>query len=76
MIKKYGTDKINSLVDIQKKRKLNSLKKYNVEFPQQTNQFKEKFKSTRYKSSYNNLIKKLQNYVIPLFSEEKYLGRI
>lgn len=76
MIKKYGTDKINSLVDIQKKRRLNSLKKYNVEFPQQTNQFKEKFKSTRYKSSYNNLIKKLQNYVIPLFSEEKYLGRI
>lgn len=40
MIKKYGTDKINSLVDIQKKRRLNSLKKYNVEFPQQTNQFK------------------------------------
>ena len=76
MIKKYGTDKINSLVDIQKKRRLNSLKKYNVEFPQQTNQFKEKFKLSRYKSSYNNLIKKLQNYVIPLFSEEKYLGRI
>lgn len=76
MIKKYGTDKINSLVDIQKKRRLNSLKKYNVEFPQQTNQFKEKFKLTRYKSSYNNLVKKLQNYVIPLFSEEKYLGRI
>ena len=76
MIKKYGTDKINSLIDIQKKRRLNSLKKYNVEFPQQTNQFKEKFKSTRYKSSYNNLIKKLQNYVIPSFSEEKYLGRI
>lgn len=76
MIKKYGTDKINSLVDIQKKRKLNSLKKYNVEFPQQTNQFKEKFKLTRYKSSYNNLIKKLQNYVIPLFSENEYIGRL
>ena len=76
MIKKYGTDKINSLVDIQKKRRLNSLKKYNVEFPQQTNQFKEKFKLSRYKSSYYNLVKKLQNYVIPLFSEEKYLGRI
>ena len=76
MIKKYGTDKINSLVDIQKKRRLNSLKKYNVEFPQQTNQFKEKFKLSRYKSSYYNLVKKLHNYVIPLFSEEKYLGRI
>ena len=76
MIKKYGTDKINSLVDIQKKRKLNSLKKYNMEFPQQTNQFKEKFKLTRYKSSYNNLIKKLQNYVIPLFSENEYIGRL
>ena len=76
MIKKYGTDKINSLVDIQKKRRLNSLKKYNVEFPQQTNQFKEKFQSTRYKSSYNNLIKKLQNYVIPLFSENEYMGRL
>lgn len=76
MIKKYGTDKINSLVDIQKKRRLNSLKKYNVEFPQQTNQFKEKFKLTRYKSSYNNLIKKLQNYVIPLFSENEYIGRL
>ena len=30
MIKKYGTDKINCLTHIQKKRKLNSLKKYNV----------------------------------------------
>ena len=55
--------------------KLTNLRKYGVENILQSTDIRKKIIESRLDSSYDNLIYKLKDFVVPLFTREEFEGR-
>ena len=73
VLDRYGVDHVSKSSEVRGRIKSTVLEKYGVEHYSQTDEFREKSSLLNRKKGYE-LLKRWKDYVVPLFSEEEFVG--